>query len=119
MRCGAGVVPEDRFCESCGAVLSAVRRVAIPGSTRVCGVFTCCTDCGEGTYVDEYCTVCGQRRAEPDRDEAELDGIVLITDRGREHPRNEDAAAAGIVACGAGGRACDRRRGVRRRVHLD
>ena len=47
--------------------------------------------------VDEYCTVCGHRRAEPDRDEADLGGIVLITDRGIEHARNEDAAAAGIL----------------------
>ena len=61
-----------------------------------------CADCGDETYVDEYCTVCGNRRAEPARDQAELDGIVLITDRGLEHPRNEDAAAAGIVACGVG-----------------
>ena len=48
-------------------------------------------------YGDGYCTACGQRRAEPDRDEAELRGVVLITDRGLEHARNEDAAAAGIV----------------------
>ena len=61
-----------------------------------------CADCGDATYVDEYCAACGNRRAEPDRDQAELDGIVLITDRGLEHPRNEDAAAAGIVlGCGS------------------
>ena len=49
------------------------------------------------SYFDEYCTVCGHRRAEPDRDETNLGGIVLITDRGIEHARNEDAAAAGIL----------------------
>src|SRR4029078_6172493 len=32
-----------------------------------------------------------------DRDKADLGGIVLITDRGIEHARNEDAAAAGIL----------------------
>jgi len=34
---------------------------------------------------------------EPDRDKADLGGIVLITDRGIEHARNEDAAAAGVL----------------------
>jgi serine/threonine protein phosphatase PrpC len=34
----------------------------------------------------------------PDRDENVLDGIVLVTDRGIEHTRNEDAGAAGTVA---------------------
>jgi serine/threonine protein phosphatase PrpC len=57
-----------------------------------------CADCGNDAHVDEYCTVCGHRRAEPDRDHAEVGGIVLITDRGLEHARNEDAAAAGTVA---------------------
>ena len=57
-----------------------------------------CADCGNDTHVDEYCTVCGHRRAEPDRDQAEVGGIVLITDRGIEHAGNEDAAAAGTVA---------------------
>ncbi len=56
-----------------------------------------CADCGNDAHVDEYCTVCGHRRAEPDRDQAEVGGIVLITDRGLEHARNEDAAAAGTV----------------------
>ena len=56
-----------------------------------------CPDCGNETHADDYCTVCGHRRAEPDRDEADLDAIVLVTDRGIEHARNEDAAAAGIV----------------------
>ena len=116
MRCGATVVPADRFCESCGTVLSAVRRVAVPGAARATEDSRCCADCGDGTYVDEYCAVCGQRRAEPDRDQAELDGIVLVTDRGLEHPRNEDAAAAGIVACAVG--RSDRRRRVRRGVDL-
>jgi serine/threonine protein phosphatase PrpC len=41
--------------------------------------------------------VCGHRRAAPDRDEADLDDVVVITDRGFEHSRNEDAAAAGVV----------------------
>ena len=85
----------DRFCESCGAALSEIRRIAIPRPGR--SAEGPCADCGNEAYFDEYCTVCGHRRAEPDRDEADLGGIVLITDRGIEHARNEDAAAAGIV----------------------
>jgi len=105
MQCGATVVPADRFCESCGAALSEVRRVAIPRAAEALdGPAGPCADCGNGAYVDEYCTVCGHRRAKPDRDQMNIGGIVLISDRGLEHARNEDAAAAGIVAGAAGER---------------
>ena len=104
MRCGATVVPADRFCESCGTILCAVRRAAIPRPARSMEAPGPCADCGSETYVDDYCAACGSRCAEPDRDETTLDGIVLITDRGVEHTRNEDAAAAGIVASGQDGR---------------
>ena len=98
-QCDATARPADRFCESCGAVLSEVRVVAIPRGGRVGeGSAGPCGDCGNDADFDEYCTVCGHRRAEPDRDEADLGAIVLITDRGIEHARNEDAAAAGTVA---------------------
>jgi len=95
-QCAADIAHADRFCESCGTTLAEVRRVAIPRSGRY--VDGPCADCGNDAHVDEYCTVCGHRRAESDRDQAEVGGIVLITDRGLEHARNEDAAAAGIVA---------------------
>lgn len=94
-QCDAAVKRADRFCESCGMALSEVRRVAIPrGGHLAKGP---CADCGNEAAFDEYCTVCGHRRAEPDRDEADLGRIVLITDRGIEHARNEDAAAAGML----------------------
>jgi PPM family protein phosphatase len=95
-QCAADIAHADRFCESCGATLAEIRRAAIPRSGRY--VDGPCADCGNDAHVDEYCTVCGHRRADPDRDQAEVGGIVLITDRGLEHARNEDAAAAGIVA---------------------
>ena len=100
MHCGATVVPAERFCESCGGILRAIRRAALPGPTT--SLDAPCADCGNETYVDDYCAACGNRRAEPSRDQVDLDGIVLITDRGLEHSRNEDAAAAGIVAGEAG-----------------
>lgn len=103
-QCAAIVRRADRFCESCGAALSEVRRVAIPRSGR--SVEGRCSDCGNETHADGYCTVCGHRRAEPDRDEADLGGVALITDRGLEHARNEDAAAAGIVVDSVTERPC-------------
>jgi serine/threonine protein phosphatase PrpC len=63
-----------------------------------------CSDCGNATFADGYCTACGHRRAEPDRDEARVGPVVLITDRGLHHPRNEDAAAAGTVDPDVAGR---------------
>jgi len=42
---------------------------------------------------------------EPDRDEDHLDEVVLITDRGIQHTRNEDAGAAGTVDGAPGMRA--------------
>jgi serine/threonine protein phosphatase PrpC len=95
-QCDATVQRADRFCESCGASLAEVSRVAIPQTEQ--SAKGPCADCGNEACFDEYCTVCGHRRAEPDRDEANLGGIVLITDRGIEHARNEDAAAAGMLA---------------------
>jgi serine/threonine protein phosphatase PrpC len=99
-KCAAPVGQSDRFCESCGGPLFEVptpefSRVAIPRpGVPVEGP---CADCGNDAFSDGYCTGCGHRRAEPARDEAQLGPIALITDRGLHHPRNEDAAAAGMV----------------------
>ena len=93
--CAATVRPSDRFCGSCGAPLSEIRLVAVPRPGRT--EQGPCSDCGNETFADGYCTACGHRRAEPDRDEAELAGVVVVTDRGLHHVRNEDAAAVGIV----------------------
>lgn len=98
-QCAAGIRPGDRFCENCGAVLSEVRTVAIPQH----GLSSDgpCADCGNTDHTDGYCTVCGHRRADPDRDQAELGPVLMITDRGLQHPHNEDAAAAGIIGSDA------------------
>ena len=84
-KCDAAVRRADRFCESCGASLSEVRQIAIPRPGQ--SAAGPCADCGNDADFDEYCTVCGHRRVEPNRDKADLGGIVLITDRGIEHPR--------------------------------
>lgn len=98
-KCAAPAGESDRFCESCGGPLfevptPAFSRVAIPRAGLVDGP---CVECGVDSFSDGYCTGCGHRRAEPDRDEAQLGMMVLVTDRGLHHPRNEDAAAAGMV----------------------
>jgi PPM family protein phosphatase len=92
--CATVVAPADKFCEGCGGSLSELRKVAIP---RPPTTDAPCSDCGNKAQFDEYCTVCGHRRAQPDRDEASLGAVVLITDRGIEHAGNEDAAAAGML----------------------
>jgi len=68
--------------------------VAIPRPVTVEGP---CADCGNDAFSDGYCTGCGHRRAAPDRDEAQLGTMALVTDRGLVHSRNEDAAAAGMM----------------------
>ena len=99
--CGAEIDPAHRFCESCGAVLAEVQSVAVPrtGGTPEGP----CAECGNATHADGYCTQCGHLRAEPDRDEATIGPMVLMTDRGVVHTTNEDAGAAGFIA-GDGGR---------------
>src|SRR5690349_4636063 len=93
-QCGSAVAPLDRFCEDCGAAL--VHKVAVPRAGISCE--GACSGCGGETFDgDGYCTVCGQRRGEPDRDQVVLGPIVLVTDRGLVHVGNEDAAAAGLV----------------------
>jgi serine/threonine protein phosphatase PrpC len=98
-KCAAPAGKSDRFCESCGGPLFEVptptfSRVAIPRPGLAEGP---CVDCGVDSFSDGYCSGCGHRRAEPDRDEAQLGVMVLVTDRGLHHARNEDAAAAGMV----------------------
>ncbi|WP_101952503.1 PP2C family serine/threonine-protein phosphatase [Mycobacterium sp. 3519A] len=100
--CDTMVRRADRFCEGCGASLSEVRRVAIPRHETAKDAP--CADCGNAADFDEYCSVCGHRREEPDRDEATVGPVVLVTDRGIEHARNEDAAAAAILLGGDGQR---------------
>ncbi|MBX7435399.1 protein phosphatase 2C domain-containing protein [Mycobacterium sp. Y57] len=100
--CATPVTDGDRFCENCGAALAEVRQITVPRSELEAD--GPCTDCGNDTDAQGYCLVCGHRRSAPDRDRAELDRVVLITDRGIHHAGNEDAAAAGMLGAGVTGR---------------
>ncbi|MBJ7338102.1 protein phosphatase 2C domain-containing protein [Mycolicibacterium sp.] len=102
--CAAPVGTSDRFCESCGGALFEVpepqfNRVAIPRPGPAEGP---CADCGNDGFSDGFCTECGHRRAVPDRDETVLGVMALVTDRGLQHARNEDAAAAGMLTAAPG-----------------
>ena len=66
-QCATPVRDSDQYCANCDAALGIIARVSIPRPTA------------------------------PDRDEAQLGDVALITDRGLLHHRNEDAAAAGTV----------------------
>lgn len=93
--CAAPVHLGDKFCEGCGEALSQIQTVAIPQPGRFAS--DSCVECGNTEFADGYCTQCGTRRAAPDRDQMTIGPVVLMTDRGIEHDRNEDAAAAGIL----------------------
>lgn len=61
-----------------------------------------CPECGNSSYANGYCATCGSRQTEPDRDEVRLGPVSLVTDRGLEHARNEDATCAGTWSDGDG-----------------
>jgi PPM family protein phosphatase len=87
--CDAPLLPEDRFCESCGARLPEEQGGV--GACRVCGA-------SDAIDADGYCTVCGAReRPAEDRVELDLAMAAAVTDRGRVHRRNEDAFAIELV----------------------
>jgi serine/threonine protein phosphatase PrpC len=95
--CGQPTGPGDAFCESCGNELApAVVSTGTPGFVPSCPV--CSVDPliaqPVGVTEDGYCEGCG-RKVPTGRDHSELDlGLVVgVTDRGRRHPRNEDAMA--------------------------
>ncbi len=87
--CGEKAPPDMKWCEACGADLSA------PPSPP-------CTSCGERDISDDgYCMTCGHKQPE-ERDHLvfEAGAVVAVTDRGRRHRHNEDAAAVGELPDG-------------------
>lgn len=86
--CQAPLLPDDRFCEECGA------RAGVD-APEVDGIEAGCELCGApASALDEegYCGVCGMRRRQPgSRVEVDLVHAAAVSDRGRVHRRNEDA----------------------------
>jgi PPM family protein phosphatase len=86
--CHAPLMPDDRFCEECGARAGADPEVTEPGEAgcELCGAPASALD------ADGYCSVCGMRRRQPgSRVEVDLVLAAAVSDQGRVHRRNEDA----------------------------
>jgi serine/threonine protein phosphatase PrpC len=91
--CGTEVSGADNFCEKCGQELSAAA-VSTGSATAIA-----CCHCGSAQIAaDGYCDQCGQK-APSGRDHVEIDlgALAGVTDRGRRHPRNEDAMGLALT----------------------
>jgi serine/threonine protein phosphatase PrpC len=124
--CGAPVAPEDRFCEVDGTPLTPAMQAAAPTSPAArparpeaaagpaqpepaqaaAGLAQATCPCGRAEDDgDGYCAYCGHRLrpAAPPVSVALLPELApapdlgAVTDRGRRHPRNEDAVALARV----------------------
>lgn len=128
--CPACAVPTgdgDRFCESCGADLSATADLSGPadlpapdGLSAPDGVSAPvvwrssrvadgpCAGCGGTVGADGYCDGCGLRRATGlEHAEDDLPGVSAVTDRGLRKARNEDAYAIGVAGARRAVVVCD------------
>ena len=94
--CGSARVPDDVFCESCGARFEAAdipqideRSESTNGGTPA-GLCSACG--GADVDADGYCLGCGMKQPSA-RDHFEVDlGVVGgVCDRGLRHPVNQDA----------------------------
>jgi serine/threonine protein phosphatase PrpC len=113
--CGADVATADQFCEACGQALheadaapvvvaaaaapadvdATLSTVVEPPASATDGQCTC-----GGTFdADGWCDRCGQR-APSKRDHIVVtisSNLAAVSDKGRHHPRNEDAVALAQV----------------------
>ncbi len=105
--CGSPVSSSASFCEVCGGpltptqapVASGLPAEPISGQTRRLGSrasqATECASCGGPVGADGYCQLCGTK-APSARDhyrQSPANWVAGVCDRGRAHPRNEDALA--------------------------
>jgi len=109
--CGAPVAPGDAFCEACGNELPAAASPGVepagpatdPLASASAGAKPC-VSCGAPAdqIIDGYCNQCGMKQPAP-RDHIEATpavGVAAVTDRGRRHPRNEDAFSVTVTPAG-------------------
>jgi serine/threonine protein phosphatase PrpC len=119
-QCGEPIGASDAFCENCGAPLQAsVPDRATSGGLTLPNVAQSdersarthllaplheepdelpvpkCASCGGEVGDDGWCTVCGARASNGREHLAEQPSptVAAVTDKGRVHPRNEDAYA--------------------------
>lgn len=111
--CGATVADTDAFCENCGTPLGQAGVPAPSSATPAGGDASArthlinlhaepeeppsppCHNCGGAVGEDGWCTVCGARASNGREHVTEQPAphVVAVSDRGRLHPRNEDAYA--------------------------
>jgi serine/threonine protein phosphatase PrpC len=111
-QCGEPIGASDAFCENCGAPLqTSVPDRATSGGLTPPNVAQSeehplheepdelpvpkCVSCGGEVGDDGWCTVCGARASNGREHLAEQPSstVAAVTDKGRIHPRNEDAYA--------------------------
>jgi serine/threonine protein phosphatase PrpC len=102
--CGADVGAADAYCEACGAPLhappptadaTAQPAAATPAQSATAASTARACTCGGTFDADGWCDRCG-RRAPSERDHLVVSvapTVAAVCDRGRQHPRNEDACA--------------------------
>jgi PPM family protein phosphatase len=93
-QCGGIVTAEDRFCEECGASLTADVPTAELMGCQTCGAAASEID------ADRYCNKCGHRQVDISPEQIELQpapNLAGVSDRGRRHHQNEDAIALSII----------------------
>lgn len=87
--CGEHAPAGAKYCESCGADLAESPNEAMAAAP--------CVSCGappQDIIEGGYCSNCGQKQpARRDHLELEEGSVAAVTDRGKRHHRNEDAAA--------------------------
>jgi PPM family protein phosphatase len=100
--CGVALLPEDRYCEGCGAPQHAAAPSSASAGCLACGAPPAAFD------ADGYCAECGVRRR-PGGEHAELDlgRAAAVSDQGLVHRRNEDAFALHVDETGVAVVVCD------------
>jgi serine/threonine protein phosphatase PrpC len=116
-KCAAAVAAEDEFCEACGQALHEDSRLAPAPASHIGPASRTepmepptaatlppepgrCT-CGGNFDADGWCDQCGQR-APSERDHLVVEissRLAAVCDKGRHHPRNEDAVALAEAGC--------------------
>jgi serine/threonine protein phosphatase PrpC len=114
-QCGESIGTGDAFCENCGATLAGhtvsdgLAPQASDESART-HLFTplrldpdelpalACAECGGEVSDDGWCTICGARASNGREHVAEqpTPTVAAVSDKGRVHPRNEDAVALAV-----------------------
>jgi serine/threonine protein phosphatase PrpC len=97
--CGEPTGAADSFCEACGTELTPL--TVSDGTSS--GPAACQSCPSSRISADGYCESCGGKvRSGRDHEEADLQMVAGVTDRGLRHHRNEDAMALAVAETASG-----------------